>query len=115
MSENTAQTEKPEKPINVVDLYKQLEAEGLAKPVAGKGEKAEKIRALVRDVAKKVGKPKVMMSALYKIAKNQYPDEKIDRSYFASTLSRTWETEKDEGGHVWILVSKEKKPATKDE
>ena len=50
-----------EKPKSIVELYKELEAEGMTRS-SGRGEKATKVRGIVTDIGKQTGKNKLMMS-----------------------------------------------------
>lgn len=94
---------------SIRDTYLELEKDSLNR--SAKGEKAEKLRAFVRDVAKEVKKPKLSLAALYNLAKKTFPNEKIDRSYFSSVVEKTWETSRDSAnGTVWVEITKEKKP-----
>ena len=56
-----------------------------------------------------------MMSAAFKVAKQiiiaEDPDQKLDRAYFTQIMTNTYLTKKDEGGRVWIDLSK--KPVKK--
>lgn len=103
-----------EKPKSIVELYKELEAEGMTRS-AGRGEKATKVRGIVTDIGKQTGKNKLMMSAAFKVAKQiiiaEDPDQKLDRAYFTQIMTNTYLTEKDEAGRVWIDLSK--KPTKK--
>lgn len=98
-----------EQKMNFKELYAQLEAEGKNK--VPKGDKAEKIRIFIRNVAKEVGQEKLLMSALYQMTKKQFDPEKVDRPYFQSIVTKAWEIEKDEKGAVWVFVGKEKRPS----
>ncbi|MCK4518380.1 hypothetical protein KAT92_06390 [Candidatus Babeliales bacterium] len=93
----------------MVELYKELEAEGLKRNV-GRGEKAEKVRGYVRDIAKQTGSDKLLLSATWKVTKDiiteKDPDGKLDRAYFTQVVDKAWETEKDDTGHLWILMTK---------
>ena len=110
-------SEKDEPKKSVTDLYKELEAEGLKRNV-GRGEKAEKVRGLVRDIAKQIKQDKLLLSATWKVTKDMIaakdPEAKLDRAYFTQVVDKAWETEKDQTGHLWIRMDKpvEKKPGT---
>ena len=95
--------------INIAELYGKLEKEGIENPRSGKGEKAEKVRGIVKDIGKQTGNSKILQSAAFNTVKSvMAPDNKLDRSYFTQTVERTWETERDEAGRVWILLNKAK-------
>ncbi len=94
---------------NIADMYKKLETEGLARARVGKGDKADKIRERVGKIAKSIGQPKLLMSAVYKLTKGQLPEgEKLDRSYFSSAIERGWGTTRDADGRVWIHFNQPK-------
>lgn len=97
-----------EEVIDVVSLYNELEKATLARSSTVKGEKATQIREFVVSTAKTVGKSRLAVSATLNLMKKVNPDMKLDRTHFTSTVSRTWEVEKDGQGHVWILVDQEK-------
>lgn len=95
-------------PETVQQLYARLETEGLKKNIVGQsGEKGEKVRQYVRDIAKASGKTKILQSAAFNTVKSLMGDEKLDRSYFTQTIERTFTTSKEDG-RIWILVDKEK-------
>lgn len=92
--------------MDVKELYLELEKESQSR--SAKGEKAEKIRGFIRTVAKEVQKPQLSLAALYKLTKRQFPEDKIDRSYFVSIVQKTWETSKDDNGNVLVEIGHEK-------
>lgn len=96
-------------------LYAQFESE--AKSRSSRGEKAEKIRQFVKGAAAQIGKNRLAMAAMYRLAKKNLaqPDEKFDRSYFTNVVEKAFETVKDDEGTVWIEVSKPKTPKQKAE
>lgn len=111
MSENP-DNQAPAIGTNIAEAYKKLEAEGIARQRIGKGDKAARMRVVVKDIAKTIGKTKLLMSAVYKITKEKMPADKIDRSYFSQAIERTYETERDKDGHVWIMMDKPKAEKT---
>lgn len=94
--------------VDVVSLYNELEQATLSRSSTVKGEKAALIRDFVITTAKTVGKSRLAVSATLNLMKKMNPEMKLDRTHFTSTVGRTWEVEKDENGHVWILVDQEK-------
>jgi hypothetical protein len=98
--------------MNIADLYK--EAEEKASASAPKGEKAEKIRTMVQDIGKKLKQEELVLSAAYQAVKKALGEgEKLDRSYFQSTIERKFETRKDEEGKLIICLNKPKTAASK--
>lgn len=93
---------------DVTELYDKFES--AAKSRKGKGEIAQKTRDFVEDMAKRLGKTKLSISALHKMAKELklLGDEKVEYSYFNNICQKTWEIEKDADGVVYIDVSKPK-------
>lgn len=100
--------------VNILKQYEALEQQHLERTVGG--EKAAKWRKMVKDVAHDKKSNRLLLSALYSLAKyHAESGEKIDRSQFSSTISRTWEIEKDSEDRIWVLVDKEKAPKEKKE
>lgn len=101
-----------EETMNIKALYEQLEAD--SKSRSNRGEKAEKIRGQIRDIGKATKRDRLDMSVLYKMCKQMVgPENKLDRPYFTSIVTKAWETEKDDEGRTWVLVNKEKRPVPK--
>lgn len=94
--------------LNIAELYSKLEQEGIDNPRSGKGEKAEKVRGIVKDIGKQTGKNRILQSAAFNTVKDVMAPDKLDRSYFTQTIERTWETERDDASRVWILLNKAK-------
>jgi hypothetical protein len=97
---------------NIADLYKEAEQKSTSQ--APKGEKAEKIRAMVVEIGKKLKKEDLVLSAAYQAVKTALGEhEKLDRSYFQSTVERKFNVGKNETGQLIIHLNQPKTDAPK--
>ena len=91
---------------DVTELYDKFES--AAKSRKGKGEIAQKIRDFVEEMGKRLGKNRMSISALHKMAKEfKLLDEaKVEYSYFNNVCQKAWEFDKSEDGVVYIDITK---------
>lgn len=101
--------ENETKQLSASELYAQLAEE--AKEKASSGNVGTRYRGYVTEISEKTGEKKLVLTAVLKLARQMYPNDKIGRSYFIQVIEKTWETEKDEEGVTWILVDKPKIPS----
>jgi len=93
---------------DVTELYDRFES--AARSRKGKGEIAQKIRDFVEEMGKRLGKNKLSISALHKMAKELklLGEEKVEYSYFNNVCQKTWEIVKDDEGVVYIELNRPK-------
>ena len=100
--------ETEQKQMTASELYAQLAEEAKAK--ASSGSVGVRYRRYVTEISEKTGENRLVLPAVIKLAKQMYPNDKIDRSYFINVIEKAWKTEKDANGVTWILVDKPKIP-----
>jgi hypothetical protein len=92
----------------ISDLYADLEKEELQRKA--KMTKAEKIRNFVNGLPAFVGKKRLLLDAVFKLANERRIDEKpLNRSYFKQVVNKEWSLEEDDHSNLWIRVDQPKR------
>jgi len=91
--------------LDIVELYKQAEAESLKRKVGEKGGKADEVKKIVEQIAAKVGRKKLQLAATFAVVKAVLAErgEKIERAYFTQIMKNRFEVTKEEG-RLYIVV-----------
>ena len=94
--------------IDIVKLYKEAKEESMKRPMPGTASgKAERVRKLVKEIARKTGEKKLLLSAVYQAVRAALAQQniKVERTYFQQVVKRSFKVVK-ENGRLYIVVEK---------
>lgn len=109
---NTSSAAQPNE--SIADLYARLEADDKSR-AGSRGEKSEKVRTMVKDIAKETGKKELLLATVYKMCEAKFVEEgdKLDRPHFTQVVEKAFGTKKVDG-RLWITMDGSgKKPTSK--
>ena len=91
--------------VDIVKLYQEAEEASKNRKVSGTKKKDEVLK-IVEQIAKRVGKKKLVLAALYATVKAVMEErgEKLERTYFAQLMKKNYKVEKDENGRLFVVL-----------